>query len=83
MRPRRNQLLRFVTLSESKSLLTEEARGLHTQPTLTILVASGSHAKCCNHGGCSHAIDWPAENTLLVEYLRHAAHAWKSAQTDQ
>ena len=46
-------------------------------------VASGSHAKCCNHGGCSHAIDWPAENTLLVEYLRHAAHAWKSAQTDQ
>ena len=45
-------------------------------------VASGSHAKCCNQGGCSHAIDWPAENTLLVEYLRHATHAWKSALTD-
>ena len=27
-------------------------------------VASGSHAKW---GGCSHVIDWPAENTLLAE----------------
>ena len=46
-------------------------------------VASGSHAKCCNQGGCSHVIDWPAENTLLVEYLRHATHAWKSAPAVQ
>ena len=38
-------------------------------------------------GGRSHVIDdvihWLAENTLLAEYLRRAAHAWKSAQTDQ
>ena len=28
-------------------------------------------------GACPHVTGWPIENTLLAEYLRRAAHAWK------